>query len=458
MNTNNHTKEKRPMFGRKRKNQEDTVAAPAPSAREPERSAEAIYARRLYLGVLVTATVVSVVGNVFYAVQAVVIAARAGGPVEMGEVASGIAHAVPPVLLLMVAEVLAVSMRVEPPVPVRERAEGENRVAAWFSAPRQAWSQRAVFAIMAASFALSAQALFMIGVWAHVPPWLAWLTPVMVDLTIVVCADKLWTLSMTVGAAQAVDESVHTVPAGADEAVQAEAVHGAQKGTAQGVHDVQPMTDEGVHDGTAQSPVHDVHGVQGNAAQGLAADDAHVVHASPAAGREAVRTDGGQAVPLIARSGNEVVHDASDGGARRERDGATAVQPMAVHGVQEGAAHGVHEVRSVVDEDVHDGAAQPVMQPVHDTPAQAPGTVQPVDVQEFVAALHGELNPTVPVEVFADALAQRAAGKSLRTVADAVGVSPNTVKKWNQLAAERNPDLAGQIGQGAVERQFAVVR
>ena len=51
---------------------------------------------------------------------------RAGGPVEMGEVASGIAHAVPPVLLLMVAEVLAVSMRVEPPVPVRERAEGEN--------------------------------------------------------------------------------------------------------------------------------------------------------------------------------------------------------------------------------------------------------------------------------------------------------------------------------------------
>ena len=114
--------------------------------------ADVAYARRLYMGVLAFATIVSVVGNVFFAVQSAYIAVRTGGPVEMTPVASGVAHAIPPVLLLLIAEVWAVSMRVMPGQRGQRRG---NRLTSWFLVGNQAWSQRAVFAIMLASFALS---------------------------------------------------------------------------------------------------------------------------------------------------------------------------------------------------------------------------------------------------------------------------------------------------------------
>ena len=93
--------------------------------------------------------------------------------------------------------------------------------------------------------------------------------------------------------------------------------------------------------------------------------------------------------------------------------------------------HAVHGLDRTADLDVR---TEPADEPFDDAVAH------PLHTRAH--AVHAVVRPSVTVDVLAEALARREAGESLRAVAEAAGVSPNTVKKWTSVAA----NLAAQEG------------
>lgn len=121
------------------------------------------YGRGLYVGVLAVASLLSVAGNAVYAYAA---PATVEPSLSPGWAAA--AHMVPPVLLLLVTEVLAMA-------------------STKFDGPGRAWALAGVVVIAGAAFALSFDALYAVAEMAKVRSSLAWLVPVMLDASIIVC-------------------------------------------------------------------------------------------------------------------------------------------------------------------------------------------------------------------------------------------------------------------------------
>ncbi|GAA3042920.1 hypothetical protein GCM10010528_23170 [Gordonia defluvii] len=121
------------------------------------------YGRGLYLAVLVFVSLLSVVGNAVYAY-----AATASTTPSLPPGWAAAAHMIPPVLLLLVTEVLATAST---------RFTGRGR----------AWALSGVVVIAAAAFTLSFDALYEVARMAKVRAELAWLVPVMLDVAIIVC-------------------------------------------------------------------------------------------------------------------------------------------------------------------------------------------------------------------------------------------------------------------------------
>lgn len=121
------------------------------------------YGRRLYIAVLVFVSLLSVAGNAVYAHAA---PATVDASLPPGWAAG--AHMIPPVLLLLVTEVLAMA-------------------STKFSGKGRAWALAGVVVIAAAAFILSFDALYEVARMAKVRSELAWLVPVMLDVSIIVC-------------------------------------------------------------------------------------------------------------------------------------------------------------------------------------------------------------------------------------------------------------------------------
>ncbi|MEP9391141.1 DUF2637 domain-containing protein [Gordonia sp. VNK1] len=121
------------------------------------------YGRGTYTAVLVLVAALSVAGNVVYGLTAVPTTDAALSPGW-----AGFAHAVPPIILLAITEVLALGTA---------KLGGRGRT----------WTLGGVVVIAIAAFALSFDALYEVAVMARVRPELAWLVPVMLDVAIIVC-------------------------------------------------------------------------------------------------------------------------------------------------------------------------------------------------------------------------------------------------------------------------------
>lgn len=137
------------------------------------------YGRGLYLSVLAFVSALSVAGNAVYAY-----ASPATVETSLPPGWAAAAHMIPPVLLLLVTEVLATAST---------RFTGRGR----------AWALSGVVVIAVAAFALSFDALYEVARMAKVRTELAWLVPVMLDVAIIVCTTLVLMASRQIQCARA---------------------------------------------------------------------------------------------------------------------------------------------------------------------------------------------------------------------------------------------------------------
>ena len=120
------------------------------------------YGRRLYLAALILVVALSVAGNAVYAYSA-----APTGELSLSPGWSAAAHTIPPAVLLLVTEVLAVA-------------------STKFSGRGRAWALAGVVVVAVSAFVLSFDALREVAIMARVRIELAWLVPIMLDVAIVV--------------------------------------------------------------------------------------------------------------------------------------------------------------------------------------------------------------------------------------------------------------------------------
>lgn len=328
------------------------------------------YGRGLYLAVLAFVSALSVAGNAVYAY-----ASPATVETSLSPGWAAAAHMIPPVLLLLVTEVLATAST---------RFTGRGR----------AWALSGVVGIAAAAFALSFDALHEVARMAKVRDGLAWLVPVMLDVAIVVCTILVLMASRQIQRDRALADRL---------------VAGGGSTSADWVAD-RPTT-SAVADPTLVDPVADPP-VSQVADQPVAVESPQV---AAAAASEPPAADAPQSAT------NEVADQPVAGGPVVVVD---TVDPPASQ-----TADSVAVDHSIIDSEVADSVA--------DQPAATVADFEPevADLADLAERVHRESGTTKPVEIVAQVLElARQGGLSQRAIAAEAGVDRTLVSRWTKVA------------------------
>lgn len=365
------------------------------------------YGRGLYASVLLFLSLLSVAGNAVYAY-----AAPPQSETSLSPGWAAAAHMIPPVLLLLVTEVLATAT-------------------AKFSGRGRAWALAGVVAIAVAAFTLSFDALYEVAQMAKVRHQLAWLVPVMLDAAIVVCTLLVLMASRQMQADRAAASGV-TVPSRVEAPVDRPAVEvfdeqrSANTPAAFNGHRSpsvaypSPSADEafGEHRSAAVQPVFDAH--RADAADAFD-DDVfdEMIAALAADGTEQLDSPNAQVGAFDERSLNT-----------RTMDIDRSADTDEVFDAQ----------RSVDTSEVFDAQQEA---PAEQPPEVFDGHPEPVDGQRsantgrpFAEQVRDAANSRADVDSVEQVLALTDAGESRRAVAQAVGMSPSTVSGLVKAAAE----------------------
>lgn len=341
------------------------------------------YGRGTYTAVLVLVAMLSVVGNVVYGLTAVPTIDAALSPAW-----AGVAHAVPPIILLAITEVLALGTA---------KLGGRGRT----------WTLGGVVVIAIAAFALSFDALYQVAVMARVRPELAWLVPVMLDVAIVVCTVMVLTAGRQIAAdaAEAATLEVANQEArGGNVATLEVATHADHAGAT--VDRTPTVGDHRVvtQDATAVATQRSV-GDQPVVTQ----DVAEVVTQTPVCDHPAPAH---VTTPVVTQDAAEVVTQAVGEGTADDDD--------------------------VVDAP-HDTPQPTAPEPADDSVAELPVDTAAEDLAVWVLATVGA---RADADEVAEVLRQHRAGESIRAIAEATGRSRPTVKRWVDAAKEVSPEFA----------------
>lgn len=344
---------------------------------------EETYGRQLYVCALVVVVALSVAGNAIYAYAK----PTTGEAAVLSPGWAAFAHTVPPILLLLVTEVLAVAS---------SKFDGKGRM----------WALAGVVVVAGSAFVVSFDALREVGLMAKVRPELAFLVPVMLDVAIIVCTVLVLMASrqiqrdraaalMAGTVVQAAEEvTVHAVTTPANTAVEGtevfvQAEPGERAGTL-----VQDLTVQAEPDG-----------------QGIAEDVTEVV-------QEAREHDAEVAVQAVDQ---------------REQTDADSLAQTRLHIVRSDDAE-LAQVRANRDAEVlaHEEGVQ----------EHRAGSVDQ-SVQALAEAVHAEVSPAVDVWMLAQLITARREGASFRELGELAGVAPNTARKWMKTADELEEEPAG---------------
>lgn len=345
------------------------------------------YGRGTYTAVLVLVAMLSVVGNVVYGLTAAPTTDTALSPGW-----AGVAHAVPPIILLAITEVLALGTA---------KLGGRGR----------AWTLGGVVVIAIAAFALSFDALYEVAVMARVRPELAWLVPVMLDVAIVVCT----VMVLTAG---------RQIAADAAEAATLEVANQEARGGNAATLEVATHAD---HAGATvdRTPTVGDHRVVTQDATAVATQ----------------RSVGDQ--PVVTQDVAEVVTQTPVGDHPAPAHVTTPVVTQdAAEVVTQAVGEGTADDDDVVDAP-HDTpqptAPEPMVEAADDPVAELPVDAATEDLAAWVLATVGA---RADADEVAEVLRQHRAGESIRAIAEATGRSRPTVKRWVDAAKEVSPEFA----------------
>ncbi|MEJ9079299.1 DUF2637 domain-containing protein [Gordonia malaquae] len=338
------------------------------------------YGRGLYVGVLAVASLLSVAGNAVYAYAA---PATVEPSLSPGWAAA--AHMVPPVLLLLVTEVLAMA-------------------STKFDGPGRAWALAGVVVIAGAAFALSFDALYAVAEMAKVRSSLAWLVPVMLDASIIVCtilvlmASRRMQRDRAAADALAASVGVQSEPAQSVEQSRLSSAHPLVQAVAQ------TSSGDDLNTSGAQEPTEVLNGSDQSTDQSAELD----------------------------------LSDFDDDVLRRlERDDPDWLSGLRIEigeHTEQSVEHGVEQPAQTIEQAIEQ-TPEPVSE--HRVEQRSDEVLNSdMELRTLAERAHRELTPKVSVETLTELIAAHREGATQRQLGEIAGVSPNTAVKYVH-AAER---------------------